>query len=257
MVFTKEELEIIYGSIYIIRNIVNNKVYIGQTTQLVEERFKQHMKPCAEKFNYKIYKAIAKYGKDKFYYDIIEEKIPINKLNEKEIFYIELFDSFKNGYNSTKGGDGRLLNKIDDVEEIVHKLEKGHRVEDICNEYNCCRETISRSLKRIGIKNAKSIQGKVDRGFKKINREKVKELYMQGLTHTEIANKLNINQRSVSRIVKELGINKRAMVDYNNVCLDELLSDLKSGMKKKDINKKYGFNQHSIKVILRKNNIII
>lgn len=56
-------------SIYIIKNTINNKVYIGQTSQSVDERFREHMKPSTikKRGNYKIYNAIEKYGKENFY----------------------------------------------------------------------------------------------------------------------------------------------------------------------------------------------
>jgi hypothetical protein len=55
------------GSIYIIKNTVNDKVYIGQTTMAVHERFMVHMKPSTAKLrrNYKLYNAVTKYGRDK------------------------------------------------------------------------------------------------------------------------------------------------------------------------------------------------
>jgi len=37
------------GSIYIIKNTINDKVYIGQTTMTVHERFMSHKKPCVLK----------------------------------------------------------------------------------------------------------------------------------------------------------------------------------------------------------------
>lgn len=43
-----------------------------------------------------------KYGKENFYVELLEDDIPIDLLNEKEIEYIELYDSYYNGYNSTK-----------------------------------------------------------------------------------------------------------------------------------------------------------
>ena len=62
-----------------------------------------------------------------------------------------------------------------------------------------------------------------------------------------------INERSVSRVVKELGIGKRNMIDYSSLDLDAILMDLdrvSSGeIKKKEVLDKYGLNQHSIKVI--------
>ena len=104
------------GVIYIIKNKCNDKVYIGQTTQCVEDRFKQHMKPSQiKRANCKLYKAIDKYGSDNFYYEILEECVPYDELDEKEIYYIEKFDSFKHGYNSTHGGDTKTIYKIEDI----------------------------------------------------------------------------------------------------------------------------------------------
>ena len=46
-----------------------------------------------------------KYGSDKFYYEVLEDNVPYELLDEREVYYIEKFDSFHNGYNSTPGGD--------------------------------------------------------------------------------------------------------------------------------------------------------
>lgn len=57
------------GKIYVIENSVNNKLYVGQTTQLVEDRFKQHLKSSNSNSNNKqlIHKAICKHGKENFF----------------------------------------------------------------------------------------------------------------------------------------------------------------------------------------------
>ncbi len=56
------------GSIYIIKNTINDKVYIGQTTMTVHERFMSHKKPCVlkQRSTYKLYNAMNKYGSDNF-----------------------------------------------------------------------------------------------------------------------------------------------------------------------------------------------
>lgn len=182
-------------------------MYIGQTTLSVEERYNQHMKPSAHKKNYKIYKAILKYGVENFYFEVLESGIPEDELNEKEIYYIEKYDSFKNGYNSTKGGDGRIFNKIDDIEYIINELKNGRMAKDIADELEVNIVTINRALKSVGIKNSSSIQKRSKRPeIQTINREEIKELYIKGYTHDEISKTLHIDQRSVSRIVKELNI---------------------------------------------------
>lgn len=263
LVETKGKIKISrLGTIYIIRNKCNDKVYIGQTTQSVEERFKQHLKPSAHKKfgNYKIYRAMNKYGCDNFYCEALEENIPYEKLDEKEVYYIEKFDSFHNGYNSTPGGDEKTIYKIDDVNDIINRLQVGEMIKNIANDYDVCPHTIRRTLQAYGINTPSDIQGKrIREDLRTIPREKIRELYTKGLSHSEIAKEIGIDQRSVSRVVKELGIGKRNVIDYNSLDLDAILIDFEKAesgeLKKKDVLKKYGLNQHSLKVIKKLKNI--
>ena len=50
-----------------------------------------------------IHKAIAKYGKENFTLEVKEETEG-DLLNEREMYWIQYYDSYKNGYNSTIGG---------------------------------------------------------------------------------------------------------------------------------------------------------
>ena len=64
----------------------------------------------------KFYNAVRKYGWDHFVYNYelvieAETKAELNqKLNEMEIYYIQKYDSYNNGYNMTPGGDGGPTN---------------------------------------------------------------------------------------------------------------------------------------------------
>ena len=87
--------------IYIIKNDINNKVYIGQSVN-PKERFKAH---CQEK-DKDIYfdKIIHKYGKDHFWYEILESQV--ENYNEREQYWIAKYDCLiPNGYNLSPGGD--------------------------------------------------------------------------------------------------------------------------------------------------------
>ena len=79
------------------------------------------------------------------------------------------------------------------------------------------------------------------------------------MQHIEIAKMLNIDPHSVTRILKEFGICKNNMIDYNSLDLDAILDDFKRAengeIKKKDVLEKYGLNQHSLKVIKKLKNI--
>ena len=92
--------------IYAYVNKRNGKVYVGQT-----EQFKiRHRKHCQIGENKApIDKALNKYGEDEFFVFIIEDNLPDHDaMNEREIFYIAEFESFKKGYNQTLGGGGLL-----------------------------------------------------------------------------------------------------------------------------------------------------
>ena len=225
-------------------------MYIGQTTLCVEDRYKQHTKPSVHKKQYKIYKAIKKHGVENFYYEILEEGIDIEHLNEKEVYYIEKYNSYKEGYNSTKGGDGRHLNKIEDIEYVINELKSGRMVGDIAEELDVCNATIDRTLKSVGIKKASLIQGKKNtKHLQKINREDVKNMYEEGCSYKKISKILNIDCRSISRIVNELGLERRKKrVNYNDLDTESIFHDLKS-MSKKDLDEKYELNQHSLNII--------
>lgn len=82
--------------IYKIENLLNNKIYIGQSIH-IEKRWQEH---CKASTNSLIAKAIRKYGKENFSFQILEEVSNITELNELESKYIQQFNSLvPNGYN--------------------------------------------------------------------------------------------------------------------------------------------------------------
>lgn len=93
------------GYIYIIRNTVNHKVYIGQTKETVQSRFKRHVYAANGGCHYAIYKAMRKYGVLNFYVQEIE-KCSNELLNERETYWIAYYKSNKSkyGYSMTEGG---------------------------------------------------------------------------------------------------------------------------------------------------------
>jgi len=93
-----------YGVIYKITNKLDGRIYIGQTKQAIEERFKQHTK--ADTY---IGNSISKHGAENFTIEVIEECSNQDQLNKHEIFWIEKLDCKRpNGYNCTDGGEGVL-----------------------------------------------------------------------------------------------------------------------------------------------------
>lgn len=103
------------GYIYIVRNDINDNVYIGKTVQSLNERLRQHINRSNsddEHGKSHFHNAIRKYGAEHFYINELykyesDDTDELNKhLYEKEKEFIQKFDSYNNGYNSTLGGEG-------------------------------------------------------------------------------------------------------------------------------------------------------
>lgn len=91
-----------FGIIYKITNLVNNKIYIGQTVQRLNKRFWRHIHE-SKNLNTKmvISKAIRKYGSENFIIEEIDKAYSREELNGLEARYIQEYKSFhrKIGYN--------------------------------------------------------------------------------------------------------------------------------------------------------------
>jgi len=95
-------------SIYKATNIKNGKIYIGFDSSWPKRKNAHkcyHKKSSENKF----YRAIKKYGWKSFEWEVIyQSKDREHTLKIMENFFINQYNSFKNGYNSTLGGDGTL-----------------------------------------------------------------------------------------------------------------------------------------------------
>ena len=88
--------------IYKIQNKINGKIYIGQTKNSVTHRVRTH---CHR--NSYIGHALRKYGIESFEISVIDSAKDRKILSEKEMYWIQFYDSKDpNGYNLTSGGDG-------------------------------------------------------------------------------------------------------------------------------------------------------
>lgn len=144
---------IILKDIYIIKNTINDKVYIGQAKSS-RKRFLEHCQLKDKKRNISIIdQAIEKYGKENFYFEILESQIP--DYNEKEKYYIKLYNSISpNGYNIQEGGEeppvrsGFDNNQCrftpNDIEEIKYLLTTFISIKDIAEKFGVSINAISR-----------------------------------------------------------------------------------------------------------------
>ena len=146
------------GYIYKITNILNDKVYIGQTIKTVEKRFQQHKNNSNKEYFSQIilYKAFNKYGIENFICEQLEE-VPNELLDEREKYWINFYDSYFNGYNSTLGGRANPLYDWD-VDDIIEKYQELKSARKVAQLLNCDHSSIDRILNSHGVKRFTSAQ---------------------------------------------------------------------------------------------------
>ena len=135
--------------IYKITNDINNKIYIGKTDFSINKRWKEHCKDFSNhnKEHRPLYKAMNKYGIEHFHIEELE-KCDIAIAAQREQYWIEYYNSFKNGYNATIGGDG---NSYVDINIIYALWDNGYNITQIHNITNYDSLTISSHLSNYGV----------------------------------------------------------------------------------------------------------
>ena len=95
-------------SVYKIKFKSSKKVYIGYTSKTIAKRLSNHIKNALNGHDIKLSKAIRKYGIDNIQIEKIYETYDKKEATDKERYFIEHYDSYKNGYNETLGGEGTI-----------------------------------------------------------------------------------------------------------------------------------------------------
>ena len=141
------------GFIYAIRNTVNNKIYIGQTKTSVDQRWAEHLRH-ARYGNQIINRAMRKYGTDKFYIETLEI-CEITMLDEREMYYIDLFDSTdkSKGYNVSIGGNTpKFKRPVLSISDLINLyVNEKFTLNNIAKKFNVSRYIISTELKNAGV----------------------------------------------------------------------------------------------------------
>lgn len=117
--------------IYKATNILNGKIYIGQTRREFRLRLNEYksnsFNPNNKSYNLYICRAIRKYDWNNFKWEIIDTATTDNELNNKEIYWIKFYNSFGDGYNMTEGGEGACGCSHDDKMRLQISIAHGSK----------------------------------------------------------------------------------------------------------------------------------
>lgn len=158
--------------VYMHRNKINNKVYIGQTCNI-----KVRWHPISYKGSSYFYNAIEKYGWDNFEHIILIDNLSLEEANQKEKYFIKIYESTNRnkGYNLKTGGNNgyqlsketrqkiRLSNQLyakNNLGKLLIRLEKMHekaRKKVICLNNNKIFNSQLEAANYAGLKNSTPI----------------------------------------------------------------------------------------------------
>lgn len=185
--------------IYMIENLINNKKYIGQSKQ-IKTRWTSHTNRCNSptdcSYNSQLYTDMRECGFENFKFSVLEE-CKESELDERETYYIKVFDTFKSGYNGNIGGFGSQKFTDEEFKEYFLSHPK-IGVNEIAKIFNIDRSVAGRKLKSLGLKSNWGIK-----------EEEIKEairLYKEeNLSIESIAKILNRDSKNLSNKMREYG----------------------------------------------------
>ena len=182
--------------IYQITNDVNQKIYIGKTENSIEKRFKDHCWDASRERNEKrpLYNAMRKYGVEHFHIELIEET---NNPEEREVYWIEKKQSFKNGYNATIGGDGR---KYIDYDLVVKTYQDLQNIKLVAKQLHHDESTISKILKEKNIDIKSSIEWMRENRGKKVGQYDLNDNFIQSFDSRGLASKYLIDNHYTTSV---------------------------------------------------------
>lgn len=207
------------GKIYLISNDINSKVYVGQTVQSLKKRFTGHC--CHPKKNRSnnmaIVRAIHKYGREHFKIELVEE-CPIDKLDEREIFWISYYDSYNQGYNLTKGGQKSTFQSVHRLEDTVDiKKFKQFIIEfkpyatEVAYNFNISKCSVYNLIRRLNdpLLVLNSYNPRKGKSIKDIDSVELIKLYLEGWSIKDLVKKYHIKKSTISKFLKDSGIKIR------------------------------------------------
>lgn len=124
--FNNIKVDFNMGYIYLRKNKVNGKCYVGQTDNI--KRRNRNWNNLKKKYAGKVINnARAKYGTDGFSFEILKE-CEDEELNQWEMYYVKMYNSKKPyGYNSTDGGDS-IYEMTDETKEKIADTLRGRKL---------------------------------------------------------------------------------------------------------------------------------
>ena len=185
--------------IYKITNQINGKIYVGKTLTSIEARWKEHIRDAkkVELSHRPLYNAIRKYGVENFIIEQLEE-CSAESVNERECFWIESLNSYKHGYNATRGGDGA---QYADYNLIFSLYKENKTFKQISSLTGYDNATIRKALEQNGISKEERLKNNIAHRLRAVAKlDPVTEEIIEVYSSIGEAENKNGNTRHISEV---------------------------------------------------------
>lgn len=111
--------------IYKHTNLRTNKAYIGYTSKTLEQRWNEHVKNANRGKDGHFHRAIRKFGTKCWTHEVLQASIStLKKAARAEVQWVAHFKTFDDGYNMTKGGEGRTAHHFKHTLSAIAKIKR-------------------------------------------------------------------------------------------------------------------------------------
>lgn len=192
------------GTVYIITNTENDKVYIGSTEQPLHRRMNEHRSRAKRNKRYALYDEMRKVGIEKFSIAALVEGVPSEDLHRVELDKIKGFPAKERLLNTALGIS------FADIEHIVREYKAGKRVKQIARERHHCAKSVSAVLRAEGVE----VLDWNDVQRIKIDANDLRRLYVDEMKTTpEIAEIYGTSHQTILKHLRKHGIELRRAVN--------------------------------------------
>lgn len=247
--------------VYIITNIINGHVYVGQTRRRFVERWREHIKssrsPSNEDYWFPLHAAMRKYGIENFDFAILEQCLP-DELDNRERYWIKYYNATSHdNYNCSSGGqlhrsedDEKWLAIINDIlntNDPLSVIARRHNVMDsVVSAINCgTRHTfpqftypLRKKYGIVGINDVIQLLLETNKSFEEIAKQ----------TNTSVSKVKRINKGEGNYHIKGYNYPLRAAPGMSDEVWNSLVADLQTtNLDFYTLGQKYGFSYDTIR----------
>ena len=197
--------------IYIIKNKINNKVYVGQA-DFAAKRWESHLKDSKSKPKIIIDQAIKKYGIENFWYELLEYQVP--DYNDKEKYWIKKLNSqVPNGYNVAPGGKGTGFG----IESVSASIKNQEILDLIIKDISEGELTFQEISKKYRI--TPNVVQAINQGTSYFNKDlkyPIRQYFLSPEKFKRLVYSLKYEfDKSIQQIAKEFDLNPSTVSDIN------------------------------------------